>query len=69
MAKLIPFPRKAPPPLNEPSEPPAEVIPWTRGERIYHAVAFSFLVLLSLPLAVCLVWGAWVFVIAPMLWR
>ena len=68
MAKLIPFPRNAPPPQSlEPPVPPATRMPLTRGERIYHAGAFSFLVLLSLPLFVCLVWGAWTFVIAPMI--
>ena len=67
MAKLIPFPRNPPPP--EPLEPPrsAQEMPLTRGERVYHAGVFSFLVMLSLPLFACLMWAGWLFVIVPIL--
>jgi hypothetical protein len=70
MAKLIPFPRSAS--AHQPVEPPASPsarLPLTRGEQIYHAVAISFLTLLSLPLLACLIWAAWVFGIEPLLDR
>lgn len=68
MAKLIPFPRDTQRPQStEPPAPPAERIAATRGERLYHALVFAFLFLLSLPLIACLMWAFWIFVMAPLL--